>query len=219
MIKILADKIFNGTTSYKIENDGSVSYFGVLSSTSLYCKDIIKNIFSGKYLNYFKKFSAISIYDNCIISDILTNPITIDKMDYLFTYTKSLKGLKNNDINIKEISELEIAVNEDNQSDWVNIFKDSKIKTMVLKPHYSSGFNMKDIPPISGLVVDKIIISGEMVPGYNPGFLNKMDWEKIDEYMSFIKKNNKVKHIYVIDVTESTRTKFRDKFIKAKKIN
>lgn len=212
-----ADKIFKGY-KYNIENDGKVSFFGPLSTSSLYTKDIVENIFGGKYLSEFKRFSSILIHNNCIISNILTHPISIDKIDYLFSFTKSLKGLKKYDINIKEITELEICIDIDNQSEWVDLFKNTKIKTLFLKPVYSKGFNMKNIPPISGLNIDKVIIYNDMIPGYESGFFGQMDWNKVDEYINFIKSNNKVNNIYIMDVTETLRTKFRDRYIKVKKI-
>ena len=216
VIKNLADKIFKGHKC-KIENDGKVSFFGPLTSTSIATKDIIKNIFSGEYLTHFKRFSSISL-NRFNIYKYFKNPVYIDKIDHLYVSSDSLVNLKNNDINIKEINELEINISIENEKDWMGIFQDTKIKTLLIKPIYSSGINMKDIPPISGLNADKVIIDNNIIPGYELGFFNKMDWGKIDEYINFIKSNNKIKNIYIIDVTESARVKFHDRYIKIKKI-
>lgn len=216
VIKNLADKIFKGY-KYNIENDGKVSFFGPLTSTSIATKDIIKDIFSGEYLTHFKRFSSISL-DRFNIYKYFKNPVYTDKIDHLYISTDSLVNLKNNDINIKEVNELEINISIENEEDWMGIFQDTKIKTLLIKPIYSSGINMKNIPPISGLNADKVIIDNNIIPGYEIGFFNKMDWDKIDEYINFIKSHNKVKTIYIIDNTESTRVKFYNRYIKIKKI-
>ena len=215
--KDLADKIFGGF-KYKIENDGNPSYFGILSTALSTSKDVIKNIFSGEYLTHFKRFSSISLIRFNNLYNYFKRPVYIDKIDHLYVSSDSLSGFKSGDINIKEITELEVNVGIENEKDWMNVFQNTKIKTLLMRPIYSKNFNMKNIPPISGLNADKLIISNDMVPGYDLGFLNTMDWSKIDEYINFIKSNNKIKNIYIIDVTEMARVKFNNRYIKIRKI-
>lgn len=215
--KDLANKIF-GSIKYNIENNENPSYFGILSTALSTSKDVIKNIFSGEYLTHFKRFSSIFLNRFSNLYNYFKRPVYIDKIDHLYVSSDSLLGFKSGDINIKEITELEVNVGIENEKDWMDVFQNTKIKTLLIRPSYSNNFNMKNIPPISGLNANKLIIANDMVPGYEPGFLNKMDWSKIDEYINFIKSNNKIKNIYIIDVTESTRVKFCNRYIKIKKI-
>lgn len=217
IVKDMADKIFKGY-KYNIENDGKVSFFGPLTSSSIATKDIVEDIFSGKYLNDFKRFTSLTISKPDFISNVFTKPIHINKIDYFDIVTSSIKGLKIGDVIIDEITEFAVEISDQNTTEWVNLFKNTKIKTLYIKPLYSKGFDMRLVPPISGINVDKLIINNELVPGYELGFFNHIDWGKIDEYINYVKSNNIVKYIYITDPVEKSRTKFHDRYIRVKKI-
>lgn len=219
-------KIFGVDSKYiKVENGEIYCYMDLQDNSSPHFKspiiryEALENIFSGKYLTDFKYFKWISITTPNFFKSLLLNPINIDNIGYLYLDSSTLNYAKYKNLNIKTIDELELKVDISNISEWEEIFKNTKIdKLHILNWSAEVGKITKEKGlDLNNLNVKTLILHGSFIPGYDSmGY--ETDWSLVKKYINDIKKNNKIKNIYVFDPTAKTKVKINSKYVSVNKL-
>lgn len=162
-------------------------------------EEMLKRIFGGEHLTEYKYFKHLRLTRPNFSKNGFKQPITIDNIDYLYILTSAFSLIENsNDLNIHNIKDMEVVISYSNTYDWMQIIRNTNIQRMSIIPAdrgtsaamRHDGLNLRGI----GLNVDTLILHPNFIPGAD---IEDMDYDKVKQYISDVKKSNNIKNIYM----------------------